>query len=66
MTVLSYWIRTYGIPQDLYCDRKNAFVITREPTEAELKKGDNETEKPFWEGVRKTGDRSYSGEQPAG
>ena len=22
MTVLSYWIKTYGIPQALYCDRK--------------------------------------------
>ena len=39
MTVLSYWIMIYGIPQALYCDRKNALVITREPTEAELGKG---------------------------
>jgi hypothetical protein len=29
----------YGIPQALYCSRKNAFVLTREPTDAELLKG---------------------------
>jgi transposase len=31
MTVLSCWIRKYGIPQTLYCDHKNAFVSNREP-----------------------------------
>jgi hypothetical protein len=39
MEVLSYWIRNYGIPQALYCDHKNAFVLVREPTDAELLKG---------------------------
>jgi hypothetical protein len=39
MTVLKLWIETYGIPDSLYCDKKNAFVLTREPTEAELEKG---------------------------
>ena len=39
MMVLSCWIKTYGIPQSLYCDKKNAFVLTREPTDAELLKG---------------------------
>jgi hypothetical protein len=39
MTVLSYWIRKYGIPQALYCDHKNAFVLTREPTDEELLQG---------------------------
>jgi transposase len=39
MTVLSCWIRKYGIPQALYCDKKNAFVLTREPTDAEILKG---------------------------
>jgi transposase len=39
MTVLSCWIKRYGIPQALYCDKKNAFVLTREPTEAEILKG---------------------------
>jgi hypothetical protein len=32
MTVLSCWIKKYGIPQALYCDHKNAFVSNREPT----------------------------------
>jgi transposase len=39
MTVFSCWIRTYGIPDALYCDRKNAFVLTREPTDDELLAG---------------------------
>jgi len=26
------WIKRYGIPQGVYCDRKNAFVLDREPT----------------------------------
>ena len=39
MTVLTLWIKKYGIPQALYCDKKNAFVLTREPTDAELLKG---------------------------
>jgi len=36
MTVLKMWIKRYGIPESLYCDKKNAFVLTREPTDAEL------------------------------
>jgi transposase len=32
MILLWEWIKRYGIPQALYCDRKNAFVIDREPT----------------------------------
>jgi transposase len=32
MTVLSCWIKKYGIPQALYCDHKNAFVSNREST----------------------------------
>jgi len=30
MNLLWAWILRYGIPQALYCDRKNAFVIDRE------------------------------------
>ena len=26
------WIERYGIPQAVYCDRKNAYVLDREPT----------------------------------
>jgi transposase len=32
MRLLWAWIERYGIPQALYCDRKNAFVLDREPT----------------------------------
>jgi len=32
MTLLSRWIAKYGIPQALYGDRKNSFVISREPS----------------------------------
>ena len=39
MTVLKRWIERYGIPESLYCDHKNAFVLTREPTDTELLKG---------------------------
>jgi transposase len=55
MTVLSYWIRIYGIPQALYCDRKNAFVITREPTEAELAKGMTKPKSHFGKACEKLG-----------
>jgi len=39
MIVLKMWIETYGIPESLYCDKKNAFVLTREPTDGELLAG---------------------------
>jgi transposase len=39
MTVLKMWIERYGIPFSLYCDKKNAFVLTREPTDAEILTG---------------------------
>jgi hypothetical protein len=32
MKLLWKWILQYGIPQAVYCDRKNAFVLTREPS----------------------------------
>ena len=35
MWLLWRWIVRYGIPQAVYCDRKNAFVLDREPTIAE-------------------------------
>ena len=39
MTLLWEWIKRYGIPQAVYCDRKNAFVIDREPTIEEQLRG---------------------------
>jgi hypothetical protein len=32
MRLLWRWIERYGIPQALYCDRKNAFVLDRAPS----------------------------------
>ena len=39
MTVLKMWIELYGIPESLYCDKKNAFILTREPSDAEILAG---------------------------
>ena len=39
MTVLKMWIERHGIPDSLYCDKKNAFVLAREPTDAEILAG---------------------------
>jgi transposase len=39
MIVLEMWIKRYGIPESLYCDKKNAFVLTRDPTDAEILAG---------------------------
>jgi len=39
MIVLKMWIELYGIPFALYCDKKNAFVLTRDPTDAEILAG---------------------------
>jgi hypothetical protein len=36
MTLLKSWIERHGIPESLYCDRKNAFVPAREPADAEV------------------------------
>jgi transposase len=46
MELLWRWIETYGIPQAVYCDRKNAFVLNREPTIDEQLKG-IEPKSPF-------------------
>jgi transposase len=39
MELLWAWIERYGIPQAVYCDRKNAFVLDREPTIDEQLRG---------------------------
>ena len=39
MRLLWDWIKRYGIPMSLYCDRKNAYVVDREPTVAEQLEG---------------------------
>jgi hypothetical protein len=55
MTVLKLWILTYGIPESLYCDKKNAFVLTREPTDAELLKGITNPKSHFGRACEKLG-----------
>jgi transposase len=55
MEVLSLWIRTYGIPQALYCDRKNAFVLTREATDDELLAGITQPRSHFGNACHKLG-----------
>jgi hypothetical protein len=32
MELVWAWIKRYGIPQAVYCDRKNAFINDRDPT----------------------------------
>lgn len=39
MKLLWAWITRYGIPAAVYCDRKNAFVLDREPTLEEQLQG---------------------------
>jgi len=55
MKVFSCWIEAYGIPQVLYCDKKNAFVLTREPTDSELLAGITEPKSHFGRACEKLG-----------
>jgi len=55
MTVFSCWIRAYGIPEALYCDKKNAFVLTREATDDELLAGIIEPKSHFGRVCEKLG-----------
>jgi transposase len=64
MEVLSLWIRNYGIPEALYCDRKNAFVLTREPTDAELLKGITEPKSHFGRACEKLGVQVIAAHSP--
>jgi hypothetical protein len=64
MTVFSCWIRTYGIPDALYCDRKNAFVLTREPTDAELLAGIIEPKSHFGRACEKLGVQVIAARSP--
>jgi hypothetical protein len=64
MTVFSCWIRTYGIPDALYCDRKNAFVLTREPTDAELLAGIIEPKSHFGRACEKLGVQVIAAHSP--
>ena len=39
MKLLWMWIEKYGIPQAVCCDKKNAYVLTREASDEEILKG---------------------------
>jgi len=64
MEVFSCWIKTYGIPEALYCDKKNAFVLTREPTDAELLKGITEPKSQFGRACEKLGVQVIAAHSP--
>jgi hypothetical protein len=55
MIVLKMWIEIYGIPESLYCDKKNAFVLTREPTDGELLAGITQPKSHFGRACDKLG-----------
>ena len=55
MIVLKLWIETYGIPESLYCDKKNAFVLTREPTNSELLRGIKKPKSHFGKACERLG-----------
>jgi transposase len=54
MRLLWAWIQRYGIPQALYCDRKNAFVLDREASLEEQLAG-IQPESPFQRACRRLG-----------
>jgi len=55
MLVLKMWIERFGIPESLYCDKKNAFVLTREPTDAEILAGNLNPKSHFGKACDKLG-----------
>ena len=64
MTVFSCWIKRYGIPQTLYCDKKNAYVLTREATDKELLAGITEAKSHFGRACEKLGVEVISANSP--
>jgi hypothetical protein len=64
MEVFSYWIRSYGIPEALYCDKKNAFVLTRDVTDAELLAGILEPKSHFGKACEKLGVQVIAANSP--
>jgi hypothetical protein len=64
MKTLWRWIELYGIPEALYCDRKNAFVLTREPTDEELRKGITKPKSHFGRACEKLGIEVIAAESP--
>jgi len=58
------WITKYGIPQALYCDKKKAFVLTREPTDKELLAGITEAKSHFGRACDKLGVQVIAANSP--
>ena len=54
MQVLWAWVKRYGIPASIYCDRKSVYITEREPTLKEQLAGD-EPRTTFGETCRKLG-----------
>jgi hypothetical protein len=55
MKVLEMWIKRHGIPESLYCDKKNAFVLIREPTDAEILAGNLKPKSHFGKACERLG-----------
>lgn len=55
MFVLKMWVERYGVPESLYCDHKNAFVLTREASDAELLRGITKPLSHFGRACKKLG-----------
>jgi hypothetical protein len=64
MEVFSCRIRSCGIPEALYCDKKNAFVLTREPADAELLLGITEPKSHFGRACGKPGVQAIAANSP--
>ena len=64
MNVLKMWLKAYGIPEFLYCDKKNAFVLTREPTDNELLQGITKPKSHFGRACERLGIQVIAANSP--
>ena len=64
MIVLEMWIKRHGIPESLYCDKKNAFILTREPTDAELINGILKPKSHFGKACERLGIEAIAANSP--
>jgi hypothetical protein len=58
------WIERYGLPKALYCDKKNAFVLTREPGEDEIRRGITKPENRFGKACEIPGSEVIAADSP--
>jgi transposase len=64
MRVLEGWIGHYGVPEALYTDRKNVYVLDREPTNAELLEGITKPKSHFEKACDKLGIQVIAAHSP--